>query len=241
MAPSRGRARSTAAAAPPIMKLKLPAAAPSLPPETGASTNSCPAEVTRSASCRAVSTSIVEQSMNRHPAFTPTPRAASYTERTCSPSGSMVTMQSLSLQRRSTDSTLLPNSRIAFASRSHPCRSKPCERSRFAIGIPIVPSPINPVFMIRLHLRPPLLPAPVCQPVRDTRGNSCTVFIAVARARRRIPRNDNARLGQLEPRRYDHRRTAFCTAQPASTEVPRPAATISTMASGTSTISVQFG
>ena len=62
-----GSALAKASALPPAMKVSVPAAAPPMPPETGASTKSRPASVAASAALRALSTSTVEQSIKSAP------------------------------------------------------------------------------------------------------------------------------------------------------------------------------
>ncbi len=62
MTSKSGRAVSKASGLPPAMKVRVPAAAPPVPPETGASTASRPAAVASAAAARALSTSTVEQS-----------------------------------------------------------------------------------------------------------------------------------------------------------------------------------
>ena len=72
-----GRARATAPASPPTMKVSVAFSAPATPPDTGASTISRPRSAAACQTARAVSTSIVEQSISsaRRPprAITPSP------------------------------------------------------------------------------------------------------------------------------------------------------------------------
>ena len=49
------------------MKVSVPAAAPPVPPDTGASSDIIPAAAAAVCACRALSTSMVEQSMNSVP------------------------------------------------------------------------------------------------------------------------------------------------------------------------------
>ena len=61
---NNGAARVNAAPLPPAIKVSVPAVAPPIPPETGASTANNAAAVASIATLRAVSTSTVEQSTN---------------------------------------------------------------------------------------------------------------------------------------------------------------------------------
>src|SRR5690606_32130372 len=63
IAPSRSRQRSTASAGPPTMIDSVPSRAPASPPDTGASSASCPAATKRSAISRAAPGSMVLMSM----------------------------------------------------------------------------------------------------------------------------------------------------------------------------------
>ncbi len=65
---SSGRIASKASAGPPAMKVSVPAAAPTVPPETGASIAARPAAAASAATARALSTSTVEQSTRTVPA-----------------------------------------------------------------------------------------------------------------------------------------------------------------------------
>ena len=60
-------ARVKACVLPPTMKVSVPAAAPPTPPDTGASSISRPLASAAAATSRAVSTSIVEQSISSVP------------------------------------------------------------------------------------------------------------------------------------------------------------------------------
>ena len=62
-----GRALAKAASPPPTMKVSVPAVAPPTPPETGASTISSPAFCASAPTWRALSTSMVEQSISSVP------------------------------------------------------------------------------------------------------------------------------------------------------------------------------
>ena len=65
-----GLALANDASLPPTMKVSVPAVAPPTPPETGASTMSMPAFSASAATWRALSTSMVEQSISSVPLAT---------------------------------------------------------------------------------------------------------------------------------------------------------------------------
>ena len=62
-----GLARSKAASLPPTMKVSVPACAPPTPPDTGASSMARPLAAAAAATARAVSTSMVEESISSVP------------------------------------------------------------------------------------------------------------------------------------------------------------------------------
>ncbi len=62
-----GSAAAKASSEPPAMKVSVPAAAPPVPPETGASIDSSPCLLAMACALRADSTSMVEESMNSAP------------------------------------------------------------------------------------------------------------------------------------------------------------------------------
>ena len=81
------------------MKVSVPAAAPTVPPDTGASSISNPAARAASSTVRALATSIVEQSISSGLgpvvcAISIRPPWCNQTSRTCSPAGSIVMMMS---------------------------------------------------------------------------------------------------------------------------------------------------
>ena len=69
MQASSGLAASKCLASPPTMKVRVPASAPPVPPETGASSIASPLASASNATSRAVSGSMVEQSMRSVPAL----------------------------------------------------------------------------------------------------------------------------------------------------------------------------
>ncbi len=71
MPASTGCSRSNSAASAPTMKVSVPACAPPVPPDTGASENGLPWRAASAASSRTVAGSIVLESISGTPARTP--------------------------------------------------------------------------------------------------------------------------------------------------------------------------
>ena len=92
MPASTGFTRSKSASLPPTMKVSVPAAAPPVPPDTGASTNAPPCSRTSAPNACALAGSIVLESITVAPAPSPasTPFSPDSTERTCGAAGSIV-------------------------------------------------------------------------------------------------------------------------------------------------------
>ncbi|MNE64312.1 hypothetical protein D3C80_1597200 [compost metagenome] len=67
MQASTGLAASKSALSPPTIKVRVPAAAPATPPETGASRKRMPRAFAAAPTARAEATSMVEQSITRPP------------------------------------------------------------------------------------------------------------------------------------------------------------------------------
>ncbi len=78
------------------MKARVPASAPTVPPETGASAKRKPASAAMAATVRALSTAMVEQSSSRAPDLAWGSTSWANTCRTCGPAGSMVITASAS-------------------------------------------------------------------------------------------------------------------------------------------------
>ena len=139
-----GATASNAGRGPPAMKVSVPFVAPPIPPETGASMACSPWAVACAATVRALSTSTVEQSRCIAPGFIAGWSSAA-TARRMLPSGSMVITTSASCAAAA-----------ALGARVRPAGcatgSKPVtawSRARLAaIGPPILPSPIKPIFML---------------------------------------------------------------------------------------------
>ena len=136
---------------PPTIKLSAPLTAASEPPETGASTKPCPIEARLSARHLVDSTSIVEQSINRLDSAIPASSNCRCTLATCVSSGSIVIKTPHSAASVCNDLPQVPNALIARGSMSHPSTSTPFFTRHWAIGNPMVPSPINPIRIINLR------------------------------------------------------------------------------------------
>lgn len=136
------------------MKVSVPAAAPPVPPDTGASTNAPPCSRTSAPNACALAGSIVLESITVAPAPRPasTPFSPDSTERTCGAAGSIViTNVAPDAASRGEAATCAPAScsaRNASALRSNACTSWPAFSRFSAIGAPMWPRPINPIFML---------------------------------------------------------------------------------------------
>ena len=142
-------ARRACCSSPPIMNVRVPAAAPLIPPDTGASTNAKPASAAARCSSSAVATSMVELS-TRSASFgarASTPSSPRYTARECSPLGSMVmTTSAPSSASFMVRNVCTPPSRaaaIAASLRSKPRTSWPAATRLADIGAPMWPRPIQ--------------------------------------------------------------------------------------------------
>ena len=127
------------------MIVSVPASAPIVPPETGASSTSMECAASAAASSRASAGGAVDMSMQSEPAASPSarPPGPSVARRTAAGDGSIVIAASApraasrALAQRSTPST------AASGSRSKPRTSWPAATSRAVIGRPMRPSPTN--------------------------------------------------------------------------------------------------
>ena len=100
-----GRARSTSAASPPQKIVSVPFWAPSLPPDTGASTRATPRAASREAKSRVADGEIVEQSMTSWPSRAPS-ATPSGPNRTASTSGVSETQTTTASAARATSAGL---------------------------------------------------------------------------------------------------------------------------------------
>ncbi|MNP59604.1 hypothetical protein D3C76_1546100 [compost metagenome] len=100
------------------MKVSVPAAAPPVPPDTGASAMATPCLAAAAATSRAVCGSMVLQSTAGTPLPMPasTPSSPSQTLRTCTAAGNMVITSSASCAASRADALMLPPSCSSSAS-----------------------------------------------------------------------------------------------------------------------------
>src|SRR5438552_3865482 len=146
-----GCARANACALPPTMKVSVAACAPATPPETGASSIARPLLSAAPATARAVSTSIVEQSISKVPgtALATTPSSPRYTSRTSWPLGSIVIITSAIAQTRAREPGMLPPAAPKFSTAvsltSSPLTEWPALSRLRAIGKPMLPRPTKPI------------------------------------------------------------------------------------------------
>lgn len=136
------------------MKVSVPAAAPPVPPDTGASTNAPPPPRTSSPNACALAGSMVLESITIAPAARPasTPFSCVSTARTCAAAGSIVTTNAApAAASRGEAATCAPPSftrRSASSLRSNACTSWPAFSRLSAIGAPMWPKPIKPIFIV---------------------------------------------------------------------------------------------
>src|SRR6056297_2124858 len=146
MIPNSGSALAKASSLPPAMKVSVPASAPPTPPETGASTGRSPAAMASAATARALSTSTVEQSTKAAPACIAGMMSLD-TARRISPLGSMVMTTSAPCAASAAEAAArTPEG--AGAARSNPVTSWPAAARFRAIGAPMFPNPMNPIFTV---------------------------------------------------------------------------------------------
>ena len=144
-----GWARSTSAGSPPTKIVSVAFLAPSDPPETGASTNPTPRSRRRAANPAVAAGEIVEQSMTRPPAASPsaTPSGPNSTASTSGVSDTQVTTTSAA--RAASDGVAASAAPSATRSAARPgvrfqtVTSKPARRRFAAMAAPMVPSPTN--------------------------------------------------------------------------------------------------
>src|SRR5471032_3303465 len=137
----------------PTIKVSVPAVAPPVPPETGASAMATPCLAAAAATSRAVCGSMVLQSTAGTPLPIPasTPSSPSQTLRTCTAAGSMVITSSAPSAACRAEALMLPPSCASSAStvlfRSTRFSEWPALIRLRAIGAPMLPRPINAIFM----------------------------------------------------------------------------------------------
>src|SRR5439155_364087 len=144
-------ARSTSSGSPPQKIVSVPFCAPSLPPDTGASTRATPCSASRAAKSRVADGAIVEQSMTSWPSRAPS-AAPLGPNRTASTSGvsdtqtttasvAVATAAGLSARVTPRSSSSGPRPGLRFQA----VTVKPARARLPAIAAPIVPSPRNPI------------------------------------------------------------------------------------------------
>src|ERR1700684_4107651 len=143
-----GFARANASSEPPHMKVSVPPLAPPTPPETGASRVSAPAASPASCALRALSTSMVEQSMTRAP-FGVAGRRSAWDATPWRPAGSIVTtVSALATASRALGAMATPDAAAAVfaaSTRSKPATECPALTRFAAIGAPMLPRPMNAI------------------------------------------------------------------------------------------------
>ena len=151
MARKAGIARSTWLAFPPTMMLRVPLAAPSLPPLMGASSISTPCSPSRFESCRVALGLIVLMSTTSDPGLTPelTPLSPRITSSTSGVSLTQVMTMSdfKATSARSSPATAPASTRgpIRDAVRFHTRTGSPASRRFATIPRPMIPRPMNPM------------------------------------------------------------------------------------------------
>ena len=153
MTANKGCTAAKAASAPPTIKVSVPATAPPIPPDTGASSVNNPAAHACSATARALSTSTVEQSHSTAPCCI-AGITSTATLRRMAPFGSMVMTTSAPAAACAAVSARATPSGMG-AVRSNPRTAWPALARFAAIGPPMLPKPIKPIFMLlSLTLQP---------------------------------------------------------------------------------------
>ena len=143
---------------PPHIKLRVPALAPPTPPETGASRNGICLASACSATPRAVSGEMVDESITKVPSGRDASKPSSprYTASTCLPAGSMVITHSAPLAASWAVSAVFAPSETSAATasfdRSNTVTSCPAFTRLLAIGPPMLPRPIKVIVAIIIPL-----------------------------------------------------------------------------------------
>ena len=138
----------------PTMKVSVPACAPPVPPETGASATATPCLAAAAATSRMVCGSMVLQSTAGTPWPIPakTPSSPSQTLRTWAAAGSMVITSSAPVAASRGEPLMLPPSSASSLStvwfRSNRFSAWPALIRLRAMGAPMLPKPINAIFMV---------------------------------------------------------------------------------------------
>src|SRR6266850_3813189 len=147
-----GRMRSNNESSAPTMKVKLPLSAPPVPPDTGASAIGLPRSAVAAATSRAVCGSMVLESMSGRPPDTPasTPSSPRYTALTWGEEGSMVTTSSAWAAASFADAAATAPTAVRASTLPRTTSKTMSEWPAFsklrAIGAPIAPRPMKPIF-----------------------------------------------------------------------------------------------
>ena len=138
----------------PTMKVSVPAWAPPVPPDTGASATATPCLAAAAATSRMVCGSMVLQSTAGTPLPMPasTPSSLSHTLRTWAAAGSMVITNSAPWAASRGELLIVPPSSASSLStawfRSNRFSAWPALIRLRAMGAPMLPRPINAIFMV---------------------------------------------------------------------------------------------
>src|SRR5690349_14774618 len=152
---STGRTRSNAAGEPPASAVSVPAAASAVLPETGTSRKLAPWRAASAASSRAARGPIVLMSMTTAPSRQPasTPPSPASTDCTAAASASMVITTSQAAASPAGDSASVAPAAASGAAlaavRFHTVSGAPLAARRSAIGRPMCPRPMKPIFIVR--------------------------------------------------------------------------------------------
>ena len=158
IASSTGRARSKACGSPPHMMASVPFFAPSTPPLTGQSRNATPASPSDASASRAVPAETVEQSITMAPGR----RAGLIRSTSSSTSRSAEThitttshpAASAAGSSKAGAPVMVVSSAARAGVRFQAPESSPAPARLTAMGSPMAPSPMNPVFMPNTPRRP---------------------------------------------------------------------------------------
>ncbi|CUI79234.1 Uncharacterised protein [Achromobacter xylosoxidans] len=150
---STGRARSSAAAWPPTMKVSVPAAAPPVPPETGASIMAIPRTSAAWATLRAESGAMVLHSITSAlDGILPSRSWSRYRPSTCLLAGSIEITTSAPLTASAAEAADLAPASVstltAAGTRSNTARLWPALTRFNAMGAPMLPKPINAILLM---------------------------------------------------------------------------------------------
>src|SRR5262245_26965472 len=154
MASRTGRAAAKSSAEPPTMMASVPSTARGTPPDTGASTKRSPRSTAAAATRRETPGSIVDMSTQSVPlrAAARTPPSPEYADSTLGDDGSIVTTTSaVATTSAALAAAVIPAAAAACTAAgfmSKALTANPFFTRFFAMGSPIVPTPMNPIRVI---------------------------------------------------------------------------------------------